>query len=523
MRIPARFGFICFFFSLLLSGCPNVREESQLSLTRCDGTASPFASGSGSASDPYLICSASQLQNVTNQLSSSYKLGKSISLQGVSFSPIGTNDTAGFSGTFDGAGYTISNWSYSNPTDPYAIGFVRKLATGGVIKNLTLSTVVLSGNDVVAGVAGFSQGTISAVTLRNALLNSKSTVAGIVGEATGSATISKAVVSSATLNSTANGNRMNLTPALPNDLNGAAGVAAIWKSTGTIDQATVTSATIDFDKDSGFNEALYTFTGGIVAYLATGSITNSSFSGALEGYFDVGGVAGYSDAAISDSVASGTVKGNSRVGGVVGIASGSSSTARTSFQGVVLGDDITLGVGGGIFAGNVGGVVGSLSGTLSESFFSGAVDADKRVGGVVGLASGATINDCYAHGTVNGNIDPVAGAFGTLDLGSTTRVYVYMTSIGGGTGPSAAIPQEFEGPGSSAVAITNVYYFDNATVANGSLGSSFSSLSLFQDISNYTGFVASGNWTTPTIYPGRSVLSPILSWECGKNGISCTP
>ena len=287
--------------------------------------------------------------------------------------------------------------------------------------------------------------------------------------------------------------------------------------------ATVTSATVQFDKLSGFNEILYTFTGGIVAYLASGSITNSSFSGNLEGFFDVGGLAGYSDATISGSVASGTVSGNTRVGGVLGVGSGSSVTTQTSFQGLVYGDSITAGVGGGPFGGSVGGLVGSLSGSLSESFFSGTLTADKRVGGVAGLASSATINDCYAQGTVSGNINPVAGAFGLLDVGSTTRVYVYMTSISGGTSATA---QEFEGPGSTAVAlthITNAFYLDNATVADGGLGASIASLSSFQNLSNFTGFAASGNWSAPTVYPGRSVLSPILTWECGKNGISCAP
>jgi hypothetical protein len=518
MRIFNKDGLICALLILFLTGCPSLREEAEYVASLCDGTASPFSSGSGTASNPFIVCSASQLKNISNDLTAHYRLGKNISLSGVSFSPIGTNDTTGFSGTLDGAGFTVSGWSYSNASDPFAIAFVRKLSAGGVIKNLTLSSLVLTGNNIVAGFAGISAGTITSVTLKNSTLTGKSLVAGLVGEATGAASVSSSTLSSNLLTSTANGSRMQDTA----QKTSVGGIAGVWSSTGSVSDSIVSSTRIDFSKDSFFHHDSNTATGGVVGILDVGgSVLRSSYvnsSTGIEGYFNVGGVVGLSYGAISNSSAKAfVVSGNSCVGGVVGFSTG--SIHQTSFVGTILGADVDDGISNGVIEGAVGGIVGVLSGSLSESFFSGTLTGDQIIGGVAGIASSANVDDCYVHGTVEGDVAPVAGAFGILDSGTVDRVYVYSNSI---TSSLGAAVQAFIGTATSSPVLTHVFFYDiGLPSAQGGVG--ISGASAIQDINNFTGYEASSKWRTPASYSGRSILSPVLAWECNQTGVSCAP
>ncbi len=516
---------------LLLSGCLTVREDQVLKQINaaaaatptptpspCNSSLSPFGGGTGGAADPYLVCTATHLSNVKDYLSSSFKLYANINLSGVSFSPIGTNDsTSALSGEFDGNNFAISNWSYSNDSDAYAVGFVRKLAAGGVIKNLTLSALNLNGNNIVAGFAGVSEGSISSVTLLNSTLVGKSMVAGIVGEATGSASLTTSSVISASLTSTANGSRIQdhtIKTAI-------GGVVGLWNSTANLSSVSVLNTDLDFSKNSSYHDFFSTAAGGVVGFVenAASLVTDAAFTGAgsiLEGYFNVGGISGYTVGGISESVVNATVMGNTRVGGVAGFSSG--TTTKSSFVGTVLGDDVDSGISNGFTEGEVGGLIGSHSGFLTESFFSGSVIGDVFVGGLVGTASSSNIRDCYARGTLSGSADPVAGAFSRVLGGVIERVYVYLTSLSSSTGTAQAMI----GTVISEPTKSNLFYYENGTSpTNG--GTPISTDIAMRDISNFSGYSASGKWRTPTAYSGRSGLSPVLAWECSLAGVTCAP
>lgn len=90
------------------------------------------AGGSGTAADPYIIQTAAELQSIQNNLAAYYKLANDINLQGVSFTPIGSTSSP-FTGSFDGAGYTISNLVISSSTQ--STGFFRCLGSGATVKN----------------------------------------------------------------------------------------------------------------------------------------------------------------------------------------------------------------------------------------------------------------------------------------------------------------------------------------------------------------------------------------------------
>lgn len=115
-----------------------------------------FAGGTGSASDPYLIQTAAQLNIVRNYLSSHFKLVSSISLSSFSnWSPIGqlgTNNN--FRGHFDGNGFTISNLSINRPTENYVGLFGYCYGNATSLTNVVINNVNVTGRSAVGSLAG---------------------------------------------------------------------------------------------------------------------------------------------------------------------------------------------------------------------------------------------------------------------------------------------------------------------------------------------------------------------------------
>jgi len=115
---------------LPVNGAASFSTTSSFSCSGAALSATSFAGGSGTASDPYLICTATQLdlidQNASN-MPMSFKLMADIDLSSFtsnSFHMIGTG--IAFSGAFDGNGKTIRNLVYSNATGQHYRGLVRR-------------------------------------------------------------------------------------------------------------------------------------------------------------------------------------------------------------------------------------------------------------------------------------------------------------------------------------------------------------------------------------------------------------
>src|SRR5262245_14815990 len=76
-----------------------------------DPLAAPFGAGDGSVADPYQICTVAQLQAVhTASPAYSYLLLTDLDLTGAPIFP-----TTGFTGTFDGHGHKLANYSGYGP------------------------------------------------------------------------------------------------------------------------------------------------------------------------------------------------------------------------------------------------------------------------------------------------------------------------------------------------------------------------------------------------------------------------
>ena len=137
----------------------------------------PFAGGVGSYENPYLICTATQLQAIgtsPDTLRAHYALAAGLDLSGytgTSFAMIGASGTP-FAGTFRGRGYVLSNFSYNDSAADY-VGVFR------AAEHALFSRVGLRGVDVVASenvgsllgegrstqvVAAYSTGSVSGTT-----------------------------------------------------------------------------------------------------------------------------------------------------------------------------------------------------------------------------------------------------------------------------------------------------------------------------------------------------------------------
>ena len=136
-------------------------------------------SGEGTEASPYVITTVDQINALSEKVEQgeSYKgkyitLGNSIDMSASTrvFTPIGTS-SAMFNGTFDGAGYTISNLTISTGNEEYQ-GFIGKADSASVIKNVTLSSPAISSSAKYCGtVVGASAGYIYDVTVTGATLS----------------------------------------------------------------------------------------------------------------------------------------------------------------------------------------------------------------------------------------------------------------------------------------------------------------------------------------------------------------
>ncbi len=153
--------------------------------------------GTGTASDPLLICTVNDLKAIGSQDSddpqpgdftstASYKLANDIDLSTVygvdlaSWTPIAT-----FGGTFDGNGHTI-NGLYINLPDTTNVGLFAQLTRTAVIENILFTNVNILGGNSTGTLAGYSKATVTNVSVSGGTVASNryddSRVGGLVGK-----------------------------------------------------------------------------------------------------------------------------------------------------------------------------------------------------------------------------------------------------------------------------------------------------------------------------------------------------
>ncbi|MEC1787311.1 immunoglobulin-like domain-containing protein [Schinkia azotoformans] len=406
-----------------------------------------FAGGDGTEASPYQIATADQLNNVRNHLDKHFVLLNDIDLSGyANWDPIG-DSFAKFNGTFDGAGFEISNLTidtmfrhaglfeyadHSSTLENIILTDVNIKQTAffvaagslvgfheGTIRNSSVSGEIVGMSDV-GGLVGISDGGVISNSFSTASVDGFGNLGGLVGRsnnseiedshATGSATgllsvgglvgqsnDSKIIDSHAT--GTITGGQQ--------DVGGLVGSSAYSEIVNSYATGTVTSA----------NEEV----GGLVGSSTSSTITNSYATGTVTSNLNlVGGLAGSStNSTITNSYATGTVTGSMDVGGLVGRSDGSEIEVSYA-TGAITADN-----------GNVGGLVGfSVNSKIKDSYATGSATGNLDVGGLVGMNTNSSIiEDSYAMGLVTTNGTSKGGLVGQ-NLGQVANSYYDSETTG---------------------------------------------------------------------------------------------
>lgn len=147
-------------------------------------------SGTGIASDPYLITNADQLFEVRNNLNASYRLMADIDMSewlnenspNEGWSPIGS-ESAPFSGIFDGNNHAILHLYINRQTDN--VGFIG-VSADAYIYNISFIDLNVRGQNNVGGVVGYNDMwqaglTVQNVSIISSRIEGNNCVGGIVG------------------------------------------------------------------------------------------------------------------------------------------------------------------------------------------------------------------------------------------------------------------------------------------------------------------------------------------------------
>jgi hypothetical protein len=244
-----------------------------------------------------------------------YILGTDVDLSGVAWTPVG-DGTNRFTGTFDGGGHTISNLTINTPGTDFQ-GFFGYLDTGGIVTNVGLEDIDVTGNDYTGGLVGYSNGTVENCYATGTVSGSDY-AGGLAGW--NNSTIE---------NSHATGGVSG-----SSDVGGLVG-----RSIGTVLSSYATGTV------SGSNY----YSGGLVGY-NNSTVENSYAAGTVSGNDYVGGLVGYNNyGTVENSYAIGDVTGNDFVGGLVGrnynTVTGSYATGvvnGTTYVGGLIGSDYSV-------------------------------------------------------------------------------------------------------------------------------------------------------------------------------------
>ncbi len=164
-------------------------------------TIGEFNGGKGTTSSPYKVNNSLQLASMNKHLASNYVLTSDINLKNAEFKPIGAFVPKGsegedaetpivekaFSGTLDGANYTISNLKINQPKK-VALGLFGCMAGNASVKNLNIHNVNVNGMSMVAAVVGYATQESVQQGVNVAGDNRISASAGMVGGISGGAT-----------------------------------------------------------------------------------------------------------------------------------------------------------------------------------------------------------------------------------------------------------------------------------------------------------------------------------------------
>jgi len=297
-----------------------------------------------------LVNNATNLENISSNLSGDYALGANISAGSISnFSVIGSV-TQPFTGVFNGDYHTISNVTINDAT-PLSSSTVSDLGifadNSGTIQNLVISNINVTGNNYwfVGGLVGQNNGNINHVAITGASAVTQTGVANNyywgVGALAGSSGGTGPYI-----NATHGYTQTNSATISTSSVSGTATVIGVdnsgglvgWIGGGTVNE-TSSNANVktSINSASAFGIGL----GGLVGWVSGGTVENSYSTGSTD----------------SSSLTSGS---SVSQGGFVGALGGEGN-------GGTLQDDYSTGVATAVSGANTGGFLGSINSTNDKT------------------------------------------------------------------------------------------------------------------------------------------------------------
>ncbi|MFA5746115.1 MAG: GLUG motif-containing protein [archaeon] len=353
--------------------------------------------GTGTLVDPIIICDASDLNNIRNDLDANYVLGKDIDLY--SFSRIDVNGWLpinSFTGSFNGNDYVVSNLYINRPGTDYVglFGSINgylsyddeicncSITTGATIQNLGLENVDVIGGEFVGGFAG----SVAYLIIDNIYVTGEVSGVNNVGGFSGYISFSQISNSYSTSNISGIGG-------------GFAGIIYGKSTAMNNDDSNITNCYATGNVDSGGGFANFLLGGTITDSYATGSVASGDYVGGFIGnIMELSGETGYT-VIITNCYATGNVIGGEGVGGFAGFIDGTISNCYATGNATATGDY----VGGftGVFVHMDNGAEDTLSNVYSVGAISGSGD---NVGGLIGYSGGGVSNSFYDT-TISGQSD----------------------------------------------------------------------------------------------------------------------
>ena len=241
--------------------------------------------GDGTKDNPYKIATANDLREFAQRVNNGQiradadaVLTDDIDLNNQPWYPIGTSSSNPYSGTFDGANYTISGLYIDSSNADYQ-GLFGCLDQGGTVQNLSVSGTV-SGNNYVGGVVGLNGGSVEDCDFTGSV--SGNYVGGVVGNNSFNATVTNCY------------NTGNVSGETTGNVGGVVGYNSF--------SVTVTNC-YNTGKVSGSGSG--SNVGGVVGYNDSGTVENSYNTGKVSGPDSgtsnyVGGVVGYNISSVAN-------------------------------------------------------------------------------------------------------------------------------------------------------------------------------------------------------------------------------
>lgn len=462
-----------------------------ISTSNCVSGLFAQGSGTGASGSPFLISTPKDLVNMQYCTAKTQFLqqANNIDLTGVTWTPYT------FDGNFNGNGYSISNLTINSTGGVDAGLFITlgSLTTGSTnsIQNLTLKTPSITST----GRTGFIAAHVEECTMSNI-----SVIGGV----------------------------MNVTQSgTPSGIGGLFGDSSVQNGSAT---SSLVGCTM--------NANITVNSSGITTNPFVGSTIGGIFGNV---YFKVGMTLSNCSVSGSINVTNPSSAVGHSIGGITGSRDGSSNIAFNVTNTVLL-MDLTVAAGASSTAvQNVGGVFGYDNNKPFTDVDSGFVvkgtytvnSGLPRIGSFVGDSTGSSIllSDSITYSTLVAN--NVTGGWLTGGSGSGSfiqRTIVSVPSITVTNGATTGIFGVYETATGSA---NNSYRYTYNGTASYNIGSitaltTYSTATQMQTQSNFSNltFTSAGSstgWIMPTANPlaPNGVLSPVPSFICGTNGITC--